>query len=155
MMRRFASSYLRRSALLALSCGVLFSCAPASYSFDSAARDGVYPADSGVSSPAEASYFRIRINSAPAARQGERMPFLIENPKENEENLQVQIYLKDTGETLYVSPILAPGEREAYGMVEQELSPGEYEALAVFSLLDEDGQEVGSMETAVKLTVEK
>lgn len=133
----------------------LSSCSANSYPLDEHAQEGIYQADSGSQAQEETAYFRLQINSNPQARQGERIPFLVGNPEENQEDVQVRVYLADTEEEIYCSPILHPGEREAYGSVQRELAPGDYEALAVFYILDEEGQETGSVETALVLTVEE
>ncbi len=135
---------------------VLFLWNPDPYALDPMAQDGPYHINDGAATPAEVSYFRLQINSVPEAAFGEKLPFFIGNPKENKELVQVRIYLEDTGEELYASPVLKPGERQVYGEIDPALAPGAYPAVAVFTLLDADGRNaVGSMETGVTITIRK
>lgn len=149
-MKNIGTPWILLAAFLFLS-----SCGKNSYPLDEQAQEGRYPADSGTPAQEESANFRLQINSNPKAGQGERVPFFVGNPEENQKDVQVRVYLADTKEEIYRSPVLHPGEREVYGKMQREFVPGEYEALAVFYLLDEDGQETGSVETSLVLTIEK
>ena len=133
---------------------ILSACSADSYKFDPEARDGGYTVNTEpVNIPEEPEYFRIQINTAPEADAGEKIPFFIGNPNENKSDVQVRIYLAESKEEIYCSKILAPGEREVYGSLSETLEKGQYESLAVFSILDEDGLETGSVETGLIITI--
>ena len=141
-----------------LGTAFLSACTAREYRLDENAREGSYDAAVSVKegqNQHQTAYLRIQINSNPRAAKGEKFPFFIGNPKENKEDVQVRIFLDATGEELYCSPVLHPGEREVYGEIERMLEQGDYEATAVFYILDQDGQEIGSVEAAVTVTVEE
>ncbi len=139
--------------LLMITAGLTTACST-SYKFDSEAKDGEYIINTeSVNISEEPEYFRVQINTAPKAAFGERIPFFIGNPKENKSDVQVRIYLTDSKDELYCSSVLSPGEREAYGRLPVSLESGEYEAIAIFSILDEDGIETGSVETGLIITI--
>ncbi|MEE0221824.1 MAG: hypothetical protein UEC12_07430 [Lachnospiraceae bacterium] len=143
--------------LMMLAAALLSACAFEGYRLDEHAREGSYDAASVAGEGRgqhQTAYFRIQINASPRAEKGEKLPFFIGNPEENTEDVQVRIFLDETGEELYCSPVLHPGERQVYGEARRELEPGEYKATAVFYILDQEGQEIGSMEAAVTVTVE-
>lgn len=130
-------------------------CGARGYRFDDAARDGGYVMNGpGEEAQMEGRQFRIQINSRPKAAGGGRVPFMIGNPEENGFEVQVEIRLEETGERIFVSRILKPGERQAYGSLEKELPPGNYEAEAVFIMLEEGGGEIGRVETGIEVGVE-
>lgn len=124
------------------------------YSLDPMAQDGTYTLETGTFLPEEPSYFRLQVNGNPTAKTGEKIPFLIGNPEENKDDVIVQIYLQETDEKIYQSSLLAPGEREPYGMINRELSAGDYEAIAVFTIIDpNNGIPVGAVETGIQLKI--
>ena len=134
--------------LMMLAAALLSACAFEGYRLDEHAREGSYDAASAAGEgrgQRQTAYFRIQINASPRAEKGEKLPFFIGNPEENTEDVQVRIFLDETGEELYCSPVLHPGERQVYGEARRELEPGEYKATAVFYILDQEGQEIGSM----------
>ena len=68
------------------------------------------------------------------------------------------LFSDDTGEMLYSTPILNPGERVAYAQLDEEavkqMKEGEYQATAFIDILDEKTQEtIGTIEAGVKLTL--
>lgn len=143
--------------LIILGTAFLSACAAREYRLDENAREGSYDAAAAgweEQNQHRTAYFRIQINSNPKAGKGEKFPFFIGNPKENKEDVQVRIFLDATGEELYCSSVLHPGDREVYGETEKMLEQGDHEATAVFYMLDQDGQEIGSVEAAVTVTVE-
>lgn len=141
--------------LMMLAAALLSACSFGGYRLDGHAREGSYDAAAVAGEDQrQTAYFRIQINASPRAEKGEKLPFFIGNPEENTEDVQVRIFLDETGEELYCSPVLHPGERQVYGEAGRELEPGEYKATAVFYILDQEGQEIGSMEAAVTVTVE-
>ena len=140
------------AAFLVFSC---FGCENSSYPLDPMAKDGTYVMETVPAVLKETEYFRIQINSNPVEQADGRFPFFIGNPEENRKNLQVYICLASTGEEIYRSGVLEPGEREVYGKITKQLPSGDHEAAAAFVFLDpEDETAAGSVETKIVLTVE-
>ncbi|MDR1764603.1 MAG: hypothetical protein LBR77_00610 [Lachnospiraceae bacterium] len=131
------------------------------YELDPAAQDGVFIADpnkylEGLQEQVDDSAFRIQINAEPVVDAAtQRGNFLASNPAENKRDIQVSIYLVDTGQEVYRSRTLKPGERIPYDILGEHLEPGVYDAAARMIFIDEDGQEAGSnIEVEILLTVE-
>ena len=106
--------------------------------------------------PIEPSYFRIQINAKPVAdKQSGRSNLMIGNSRDNKELVRVRLFLNDTGEEIYCSEILKPGERTAYGVLSLVPGPGEYEVTAVFYILQLESTEISSeIEAELLLTIE-
>lgn len=103
----------------------------------------------------EQSYFRIQINARPELTGG-RCNLMIGNPGDNKENVQVSLLLDDTGEIIYESETLKPGQRNAYVKIDTKLQPGDYPVTAVFHILDpESGAAAGEIEAGAILTVSR
>ncbi len=101
---------------------------------------------------AEIGYFHIQINASPEV-QGKRCNLMIGNPADNESGTFVRLILDDTGEEIYCSEIMQPGERKAYIVLERPPEPGEYAATAVFCMVNESEELIGEVEAGVRLTV--
>lgn len=131
------------------------------YQFAEEAKDGEYvlpthvPGQNGDQK--EPSYFMIQVNASPTvSRGGKRCNLMIGNPAENEQYVKVKLTLNDTGEELFCSEILKPGERNAYVYLEQVPEVGEYIATAVFMVYDPDSMEqITEIDAGVLLTIEK
>lgn len=153
-----------RKALAALGAVLALSgsgCGRDAYAPDPQAQEGSYegggPAvmDGEMKKTEGASSFRIQVNANPQADVGEKLPFFVGNPRENKWDVRVCVYLEDTGEQVYASPVLHPGQREPYGEPEIPLEAGEYPAVAVFFILDrESGEQLGTVEAGIVITVE-
>jgi len=130
------------------------------YQFAEEAKDGEYvlpthaPAQS--EDQKEPSYFMIQVNAGPTvSRSGKRCNLMIGNPSENEQYVKVKLILDDTGEELFCSDILKPGERNAYVELEQVPEAGEHTATAVFMVYDpETMEQMTEIDAGVLLTVE-
>ena len=105
----------------------------------------------------EPTYFRIQINAKPSAdKQTGRCNLMVGNPTDNEESVLVRLFLNETGEEIYCSEVLNPGERTAYGVLSLIPDPGDYEVTAVFYILQPESMDISSeIETELLLTVEK
>lgn len=129
------------------------------YLFSDDAKDGGYVmpeiAYKEMMESMEQSYFRIQINARPELKNG-RCNLMIGNPAENKENVQVSLILDDTGEVIYQSETLKPGQRNAYVTMETGLPPSDYPVTAVFHMLDpESGAAAGEIEAGMILTVSR
>lgn len=69
--------------------------------------------------------------------------------------MSVSITLDSSGEEVYSSKVLKPGERIHYDRLAVNLSQGEYPATAMFTVLDEDTQEsMGQVAAQITISVE-
>lgn len=81
--------------------------------------------------------------------------FSIENSPANRYNMQVDITVADTGETIYTSGILEPNYHIQYAKLDTPLSKGTYNCIATFHALDPDKEnaEVGQASAAITIVV--
>ena len=78
----------------------------------------------------------------------------IENIEANLYNMQVDIYLADTGEKIYSSKLIQPGYSIEYITLNRKLVPGVYEATAIFSAITrEELQLFGQAGAQIRLYV--
>ena len=144
--------------LLTVVC--LFSRYRKPYLFSEEAKEGRYElpelAYQERKKPPEPSYFRIQINAKPFAdKQSGRCNLMVGNSTDNEESVLVKLFLNETGEEIYCSEVLKPGERSAYGVLSLIPELGEYEVTAVFYILQPESAEIsGEIEAELLLTVE-
>ena len=130
------------------------------YQFAEEAKEGRYELPETTyqkrERPIEPSYFRIQINAKPVAdKQSGRSNLMIGNSTDNEESVLVRLFLDETGEQIYCSEVLNPGERSAYGVLSVIPEPGEYKVTAVFYILQPESTEISSeIEAELLLTVE-
>ncbi len=88
---------------------------------------------------ADESYFSFKINSQPVFSDGSSAGTLgIENPNYNVYPMVVQITLDSTGEIIYDSGGIMPGQHIAEAKLATTLSKGEYEATATLYAYDPD-----------------
>jgi len=131
------------------------------YQFAEEAKDGEYVLPTHVlgrsEDQKEPSYFTMQVNAGPTvSSDGKRCNLMIGNPAENEQYVKVKLILDDTGEELFCSDILKPGERNAYVELEQVPEAGEHTATAVFMVYDPETMEhVTEIDAGILLTVEK
>ncbi len=130
------------------------------YQFAEDAKNGEYVLPTHVPGQSEdqkePSYFMIQVNVSPTvSRGGKRCNLMIGNPTENEQYVKVKLILDNTGEELFCSDILKPGERNAYVDLEQVPEAGEHTATAVFMVYDPESMEqITEIDAGVLLTVE-
>jgi len=62
----------------------------------------------------------------------------IENIAANRYHMQVDIFLKETGEKIYESKLIRPGYSIEYITLDKRLEPGEYPVTAVFSAITQE-----------------
>lgn len=105
---------------------------------------------------ADESMFSFRINSNMVFENGgAEGSMIIESPAHNTYNMQVRIYLDDSGETVYETGVIEPGQGIVRDKLDVILSKGEYAATAIITAIDpETGGEAGKNAAALTITVE-
>ena len=79
---------------------------------------------------------------------------MIANPVENPYKMTVKITLDESDKEVYASGILSPGDRIRYAELTDYLEKGDYPATAVFSVLDQETEEVvGAVKAGLVITV--
>jgi|GEM_PF-3170687 len=104
---------------------------------------------------ADASMFRIILSTRPTfdAQTGTGT-VMIQNDNGNHADMQVEFVLDATGERVYQSAVLSPGDEEMYGKLSAQLAPGTYSATAYIHALSLDGGgTIGTMESGISLSV--
>lgn len=124
------------------------------YKLDQDAKTGT-PVMEQLQEKADTENFRFQILARPqfdsADAKGEIM---IANPVDNPYKMSVKITLDESDKEVYASEILSPGERIRYAELTSHLDKGEYPATAVFSVLDQETEEVvGAVEAGLVITV--
>lgn len=101
------------------------------------------------------SAFRFRMETNPNVK-GDIADLLLENPVENQFDIQVVITLDKSDKTIFKSDILHPGAQLLQGKLKTKLDPGSYKATAHVSILDpSSGKPLqGSMNFALTLDVQ-
>ncbi len=108
------------------------------------AEDGLLPMSdeellAQMQKEADESYFSFKINSRPVFTDGSSAGTLgIENPNYNVYPMVVQITLDSTGEIIYDSGGMMPGQHIAQAKLAKVLSKGEYEATATLYAYNPD-----------------
>lgn len=148
----------KSSFLVLLSLYILVGCS--SYTFDEAAQSGSYGEQAQQDQSTQVQDFALMINAVVTvdASTG-KANVLMGNPAENIRLCKITLFLDETGEMLYSTPILSPGERVAYAELDREvinqMKEGEHQATAFIDILDETTQEtIGTLEAGVQLTLE-
>lgn len=103
-----------------------------------------------LQSQSERSDFHFRISGQGTFPEGTSKPgtLVIENPPDNRYRLQVTIKEKDTGEELYRSPVLKPGENINSLSLKKKLNRGNHLATACIKALKETEKTGGKAKTA-------
>jgi len=130
------------------------------YKFAEDAKDGGYVSPTRAPGQGDAqkepSYFTIQVNASPSVSgSGKRCNLMIGNPAENEQYVKVKLILDATGEELFCSEMLKPGERNAYVDLEQVPEAGEHITTAIFMVYDPESlEQISEIDAGVLLTVE-
>lgn len=109
----------------------------------------------GLQSKVDESYMNLKINLNPVFNGAEgKGNLMIQNSSSNLSNIQVSIYLEESNELIYVSPVLKPNQsiQDDTLTYPKHVSSGSYKALAMFSVLNPETGEKNS-ETGIKLTL--
>ena len=92
----------------------------------------------------------ISMNTSPVFSDGESASSLmIVNSDVNRYPISVEISRNDTGEVIYTSGVIAPGESVAQIQLDAPLAPGNYEAMAVQTAYAADGTAL----TAIRIPI--
>lgn len=108
-----------------------------------------------LQSKVDESYMNLKMNLNPVFNGIDGLGNLfIQNSASNPSNIQVRIYLEDTDNLIYMSPIVKPNQSipEDYLTYTDGLEPGTYNCLAMFSILDPETNTVTS-ETGIKINL--
>lgn len=145
----------KNSFLIILFLWMMVGCS--TYSFDENAVSGSYGDQAAQSTTVREFAIMVNAEVTVDASTG-KANVLMGNPEENTRLCKITLFLDDTGERLYSTPILNPGERVAYAQLDEEavkqMKEGEYQATAFIDILDEKTQEtIGTIEAGVKLTL--
>lgn len=113
------------------------------------------PAGEYVTSPA-GNDLAYKMLYRPTFKNGSKQPgnLDISNPAESQYDLQVDIYLSDTGKLVYRSGLLEPGVTLKEDGLSESLNKGEYAAQAVFTGYDSSGAASGSKAVEIILVIE-
>lgn len=125
------------------------------YQMDKNAKNG-NPEIEALQQIADTGNFHFQILVHPKFKKGdEEGELMITNPVDNPYHMSVSITLDSSGEEVYSSKVLKPGERIHYDRLAVNLSQGEYPATAMFTVLDEDTQEsMGQVAAQITISVE-
>lgn len=101
------------------------------------------------------SAFRFRMETNPAVH-GDTADLLLENPVENQFDIQVFITLDQSDKTIFQSDILHPGAQLLQAKLNSKLSTGSHKATAHVSILDSSSGKPlqGSMNFALTFDVQ-
>ena len=124
------------------------------YKLDQDAKAGT-PVMEELQKKADTENFRFQILAHPQFESADaKGEIMIANPVENPYKMSVKITLDESDKEIYASEILSPGERIRYAELTDHLDKGEYPATAVFSVLDQETEEVvGAVEAGLVITV--
>lgn len=79
---------------------------------------------------------------------------MLENIPGNQYDMEVQLQLEETGEIVYTSPVLQPGQYLEQDSLDERLEKGEYHALAILIALDpQTGEPVTQFTESITLVV--
>ena len=109
----------------------------------------------GLQSKVDESYMNLKINLNPVFEGlNGKGNLMIQNSKSNMSNIQVSIYLEETNQLIYTSPVLKPNQSISEDVLTEteNLEPGTHKALAMFSILNPETGDKTS-ETGIKLTI--
>lgn len=141
--------------------GVFSPPAPAQFAADDRAQDIDYSGEnrenvlSDLQKKADESNFSFKVNSHPVFETGDAEGNLyIENPAVNAYDMRVVITLDDTGETVYETGLISPGQSIVRDVLNKKLEPGTYKVTATIYAHDAGtGDEIGRTAAALELEV--
>ena len=141
--------------------GVFSPPAPARFAADDRAQDIDYGGESredvlsALQQKADESNFSFKINSRPEFETGDAEGTLyIENPVTNVYDMRVVITLDDTGETIYETGLISPGQNIVRDVLKRQLDAGVYPATATIYAHDAGtGDEIGRTASALELEI--
>lgn len=122
---------------------------------DPLAESGPVDEESPFEGEDSAGYFFYRLNAEPYFPSGGKAGTVkIENPKENTLLMMVEYQLSQTGEVIYRSGYLSPGNHIDQAPLSVELGDGKYDVIAhIYALNPEDQAVIADYQAEVVLTV--
>ena len=78
----------------------------------------------------------------------------VENVPGNTNDVYFDVQLRDTGETVYESPLLPRGEQLSSVQLNRDLDAGEYDCIIIYHLVDDEQRTVSTLSLGMLLTVE-
>lgn len=105
---------------------------------------------------ADASQFNMRIVSEATFDQASRAGNLrIQNPPSNSQPINVVVTLDGSGQTVYESGAIQPGEEITEATLTESLAPGTYTATATFNIYNPDtNRKQGEVQSVLTLVVQ-
>lgn len=112
----------------------------------------------GLQAEVDKSYMNLIINLNPVFNGlNEKGNLFIQNSASNRSNIQVHIYLEETNDLIYVSPILKPNQSVPEDVLTntENLTTGTHKCLAMFSVLNpETGEKTSETGIKINLTIQ-
>ncbi|MBQ6987338.1 MAG: hypothetical protein IJQ25_10175 [Oscillibacter sp.] len=78
----------------------------------------------------------------------------VENVPGNKNDVYFDVQLRDTGETVYESPLIPRGEQLASVQLNRDLDAGEYDCIIIYHLVDDEQRTVSTLSLGMLLTIE-
>ena len=100
----------------------------------------------------------MSINATPSGRTtgaDQSVNWLIENPSNQGKLIRVEIWLDDTGQKIYETGAIPPGNYVESAPLNVELPPGEYRCTARFYTYKEDESFIGQASARLQLVLQK
>lgn len=148
---------LSKSKIVVILLAMITCCAGCSgYTFDSEAMSGSYGQQAGET-PDSAQNFSLMVNAEVTVDETTgKANVMLGNPAENSRLCRIRLVLDETGEVLYTTPVLQPGQRIAYAELEttslKNSETNEYPATAFIDIINQETQEtIGTVEAGVLL----
>ncbi len=98
----------------------------------------------------------MSINATPSGKTSgpdKNINWLIENPSNQGKLIRVEVWRNDTGEKIYETGAIPPGNYVEGAPLKVELPPGEYACTARFYAYKEDESYIGQAGAQIKLTL--
>ncbi len=77
----------------------------------------------------------------------------VENATSNKRTVYFDVYLESTGELVYSSPYLPVGEKMNEIVLDKALDKGDYPAIVIYHLVDDEHQEITTVAVAITLHI--
>lgn len=89
-----------------------------------------------------------------SANSGESTDAYVENSTDNETPVYIDLLVDETGEIVYSSPVLELGASMKGFVLDKPLEKGEYECTVVYHLVDDEQNELTTVNVGVNVVVE-
>jgi hypothetical protein len=108
-----------------------------------------------IEEPVQDGYYRTRMNvdwDFPTSQTPSRNAY-VENAPQNTRTVYFDVILEDTNESVYSSPFIPVGAKLEGFALDAELPKGDYAAIVVYHLVDDEHQEITTLSVSVNLHV--